>query len=53
MLGNAEVEKTNSWAMFSYGLLHMDTLVLADQQRLTYINSIWILDTDLKTYQKQ
>ena len=27
--------RTNSQVTFSYGLLHMDTLVLADHQRLT------------------
>ena len=31
-------------AVFSYGLLHMDTLVLADQQKLTFISSVWTLD---------
>ena len=29
-----EVRK-NSWVTFSYGLLHMDTSVLADQQKIT------------------
>ena len=29
---------------FSHGLLHIDTLVLADQLRLTFISSAWKLD---------
>ena len=32
--------------MFSYGLLHMDTLVLADQQKLTCISSVQTLDAN-------
>ena len=30
--------------MFSYGLLHMDTLELADQQGLTYISTVVTLN---------
>ena len=36
--------RTNSLARSSYGLLHMDTPVLADQQGLTYIISVRTLD---------
>ena len=36
--------RMNSLAMFSYRLLLIDMSVLADQQRLTYISSVWILD---------
>ena len=30
--------------MFSYGLVHMDTPVLANQQKLTFISSVQTLD---------
>ena len=30
--------------MFSNGLLYMDTPVLANQKRLTYISSLWTLE---------
>ena len=45
MLSTAVEARTNSSATFSYGLLHMDTLVLTDQQKLTYIGSVSTLDT--------
>ena len=37
MLINAGEVKTNSSSMFYYGRLHMDTPVLADQQKVTFI----------------
>ena len=37
MLGSTSEVRTNSWATFSYGLLHMDTTVLVDQQRIIFI----------------
>ena len=37
--------------MFSYVHLHMDTLVLADQQKLTFINTVQTLDPIKRTYQ--
>ena len=36
--------RMNSLAMFSYGLLHMDMQVLADQQELIYNSSVWTQD---------
>ena len=39
MLGNVGEIRTNSSSTFSYGLLRMDTLVLADWQKLIFINS--------------
>ena len=44
MRGTAREVKTNSKATIYYGLLHKDAPVLADQQRLTYISSVRILD---------
>ena len=35
--------------MFFHGLLDMDTLVLADQQKLTSISSVQTLDAILRT----
>ena len=35
MLGIASEERKNFSAMFSYGLLHVEIPVLADQQRVT------------------
>ena len=40
MVGTARKIMVNIWMVFSYGLLHMDTPVLADQQELTYINCV-------------
>ena len=39
--------------MFSYGLLHMDTPVLNDHQKFTFISSVLTLDVILKTHQEQ
>ena len=36
--------RENSKVIFSYGLLHMDTLVLAKLQKLMFINSVQTLD---------
>ena len=44
MQGTAREERTNSQAMFSHGLLYLDSAVLADQQSLTYIGSVWTHD---------
>ena len=38
---------------FFYGLLHMDTQVLADQQKLTLISSVRTLDAGKKTFWEQ
>ena len=40
MLGTAGGVKMNLWAMFTYGLLHMDTSVLSTQHKLTFINFV-------------
>ena len=40
LLGTAVKVKTTSWAMFSYRLLHVDELMLADQPDLTYNSSV-------------
>ena len=37
--------KTNSLATFSYGLLHIDTPVLVDQQIIRSISFVWTLDS--------
>ena len=39
MMGNAWEVRTNSLAMTTYGLVHMDTPVLADQQGLSCIST--------------
>ena len=44
MLGSAREVATNLLAMFSYGLLHIDALVLGDQLKLTFISSVRTLD---------
>ena len=44
-LDTAGEVRTNSQAIFLYGLLYMGTPVLANQQGLTYIISTWTLDT--------
>ena len=49
-MGTAGEVGMNSNSMFSYGLQHMDTLVLADQQKLIYISSVWTLDTAYTTF---
>ena len=36
--------RMNSSVTFFYGLLQMDTPVLANQQELTYISSVWTHD---------
>ena len=36
--------------MFSCGLLHIDTSMLADQQKLTYISGVRTLDAALRIY---
>ena len=37
--------RTNSWVTLFYGLLHMDIPVLAKQQKIIFINSMWTLDS--------
>ena len=49
MLRTAEETRMNSKARVSNGLLHMETSVLADQQKLTKLNSEWTLDTVQRT----
>ena len=53
MLGITGEIRTNSWVMFSYGLLHMDTPVLAIQQRFIYFSFVWTIDTVKRTWQEQ
>ena len=36
--------RTKPYMVFSYGLLHMDSPVLAEQQRLTLIHYVQMLD---------
>ena len=38
--------------IFSYVLLHMNTPVLADHQKLNFIISVQILDAVLRTFQE-
>ena len=45
--------KMKSSVMFSNGLLYMDKLELADQQRLKYITSLWTLSAASRTFQAQ
>ena len=52
MLGTGWKVRTSSWVTFSFGLLHIDTLVLVDQQNLTFISSVWTLDPVYRTFQK-
>ena len=44
MLGTNGEVGSNSLGTFSYGLLYTDTPALADQLKLTFINSVLILD---------
>ena len=43
MLGTDKEEKTKSWATFSYGLIYIDTPVLVDQRKLTFISFAQLL----------
>ena len=45
MLGSTGETGTTAWEKISYEPLHMDTLVLADQQKLTFMNSVKTLDS--------
>ena len=51
LLATASKVRTNTWVTFSYGLLHMDTPLLADKQTFTFISSVLTLDAVLRTYQ--
>ena len=42
-MGTAGEVRMNSEATFFYGLQHMDTAVLANQQKLTFISSVLTL----------
>ena len=44
ILDTAEEVRINSWETFFYGLLHMDTPMLVNLQKLTFISSVQILD---------
>ena len=44
MLGTAGRVMANSYATFSNELLHMDTQVLANQQKRAFISSVQTLD---------
>ena len=46
-----EVRK-NSLSTFSDELLHMDTSVLTDQKKASFINSMYALDAAQRTYQQ-
>ena len=50
MFGSVREESTNSKEKFYYGLLHMDTPLLADQQKLLYFSMMEKLDAVLRTY---
>ena len=39
------LEKGELVVAFFYGLLHMDTPILAEQQVLTFIRSVWTQET--------
>ena len=45
LLHTAGKVKLNSKAMFSYGFVHMDTPVLANQQKFTSINFVQTMHT--------
>ena len=49
-LGIAGKIRTNTKAMFSNGLLHMDTPLLANQQKLAFTISVRTLGDVEKTY---
>ena len=44
LLGTTGEVKADDLAMFSSGLLHIDTLMLTNQQKLTFISSVRALD---------
>ena len=45
--------KTNMYTTLSYGLLYIDTPVLADQQILSFISFVQTLDAEQKTYRER
>ena len=53
MLSTVGEVRINSEAMFSSGLLHMDSLVLPDEQKFTFISSVQMLDAVYMNIQKQ
>ena len=53
MRGCAGEVKPNLLTMFPNGLLYVNMLVLADQQRLPYISSVPTLDETLRTFREQ
>ena len=53
MLGITGDISTSALATFSKGLQHMDTLVLADLQKATFISFVRILCAIMRTYQVQ
>ena len=44
MVGTAGEVRMKLYVTYSYGLLHMDTPVLANQQKMTSISSVQTLD---------
>ena len=52
MLGIDGEVRMNSETMFFYGPQHIDTTVMADQQKLKFTSSVQTLDTVLRTYKE-
>ena len=53
MRGTTGEVRMNSSATFSYGLSHMDTQMLADQLKHTYIGSVRAPGATKRTYQER
>ena len=53
LFGTAAKVRTNSLAMFSYGLQRMDTPVLADKKKLAHISYVRPLDAVQRTCKEQ
>ena len=49
----AREAKSNLFLTFFYVPLHIDVLILADQQQLIYLTSVCTQDIVLKTYREQ
>ena len=52
IVGSAGEVRTNPPTTFSCGLLHMDTPVLANEQRLTFISAVRTKDADWRNCQE-
>ena len=52
MLDSAGEVQSDILVMFLMGVLHINTEVLADQQKVALVSFMWVVDAVLSTYQK-